>query len=87
MNEQNITENNEVMEVAEEIANSNSGLGFKIIGGVVVAAGLIYGGLKLRKKIKAKKEDEGYTVVEATDDNVVEFEEAKDEKENTKKKK
>lgn len=56
MNEQNIMESNEVLEVAEEIAKTNSGLGWKIVGGVLVAAGAIYGALKLGKRIEAKRE-------------------------------
>ena len=66
MNEENIMENNEVLDVAENVANTGSGLGRKIIVGALLAAGAIYGGLKLKKKIKAKKEaDDQY--VETTD--------------------
>lgn len=81
MNEQNIMENNEVLEVAEEVANNNSGLGWKVIGGVLVLAGTIYGGIKLRKVLKAKKdvqlattESDSYNEVETVD---VEVEEKK----------
>lgn len=58
MNEQNIMENNEVLEVAEDMASTNSGLGWKIIGGALLTVGAIYGGLKLKKKIKTKKKKE-----------------------------
>lgn len=70
MNNENIMENNEVLEVAEEIANTNSGLGWKIVGGVLVLAGTIYGGIKLIKKIRANKEDEAQ-LVETADEEVV----------------
>lgn len=71
MNEQNIMENNEVLEVAEEVTNTNSTSGLKIIGGVLVVAGAIYGGLKLIKKIKAKREE---SVTVASSDDFVEVE-------------
>ena len=73
MENENIMENNEVMEVAENIANSNSGLGWKIIGGVLITAGVIYGGIKLRKKIKTKKEEE-YAECEVNEDCIVDDE-------------
>ena len=47
---------NEVMEVAEEFVPAGSGNGFKIVGGVALLVGAIYGGYKLVTKIKAKKE-------------------------------
>lgn len=81
MNEQNIMENNEVLEVAEEIAKSNSGLGWKIVGGVLVAAGVIYGGLKLKKKIRAKKEED-YVIDDAAEEEIIEDDDFKVTKKN-----
>lgn len=55
MKEENIMEN-EAIETAEEIVSSGSGIGLKVIGGVVAIAGLTYGAYKLYKKHKANKE-------------------------------
>lgn len=86
MNEQNIMENNEVLEVAEEVANNNSGLGWKVIGGVLVLAGTIYGGIKLRKVLKAKK-DVQLATTESDSYNEVETEDVEVEEKKTTKKK
>lgn len=63
MNE-NIMENNEAMEVAEEIVTSKTGLGLKLGVGALLLGGVIYGGMKLYKKIKTKKEDESIVVTD-----------------------
>lgn len=86
MNEQNIMENDEVLEVAEEVANNNSGLGWKVIGGVLVLAGTIYGGIKLRKVLKAKK-DVQLATTESDSSNEVETEDVEVEEKKTTKKK
>ena len=62
MNEQNIMENNEVIEVAEDIVKSGSGIGLKLVGGTLLLGGAIYGGIKLFKKIKAKKTEKDEAV-------------------------
>ena len=62
MNEQNIMENNEVMEVAEDVVTSGSGVGLKLAGGALILGGAIYGGIKLFKKIKAKKAEKDEAV-------------------------
>lgn len=80
MNE-NIMENNETMEVAEEMVTSGTGLGLKLGVGALILGGAIYGGMKLYKKIKAKRED-GIIVVSDEDIEV----ECEDEGKNTKKK-
>ena len=49
MENENIMENNEVMDVAENVVTSGSGTGLKLVGGA------IYVGIKLFKKLKAKK--------------------------------
>lgn len=69
MNEENIKTNEEVneVEVYEDYDEVESGLGWKIIGGVLATAGAIWGGLKLRKMIKAKKEKDTVVVVENTE--------------------
>ena len=86
MNEENIMENNEVLEVEEiEVENTNSGLSWKIIGGALALAGTIYGGLKLRKKIKAKKESEPQ-LVKTTDEEIVDSEDDTSEETGKKKK-
>ena len=51
MNE-NIIENNEVLEAAEDVVST--GTGIKLVGGALIL-GAIYGGIKLFKKLKAKK--------------------------------
>lgn len=85
MNE-NIMENNEAMEAAEEMVTSGSGIGLKLIGGALLLGGAIYGGIKLRKKIKAKKEED-VVVVDAADVSVVEKDVEVEEKKDDKKKK
>lgn len=55
MENENIMENNEVMDVAENVVTSGSGTGLKIVGGALLLGGAIYGGIKLFKKLKAKK--------------------------------
>lgn len=87
MNEQNIMENNEVLEVADDMARSNSGLGWKIIGGALIAAGAIYGGLKLRRKIKAKKEEDKKVVDVADNEQPIVVTECVEVEENEKKNK
>lgn len=67
MNEQNIMENNEVLEVAEEVVDTKSGLGVKILIGALATVGAIYGGMKLKKKLKSKK-DEDVMIVDADED-------------------
>ena len=84
MENENVMENNEVMEVAEEITKTNSGLGLKIIGGVLALGGAIYGGIKLRKKIKAKKE-EACVMYDDTDDENIDYEDVDEEKTKSKK--
>ena len=72
MNEQNIMENNEVIEAAEDVVTSGTGLGLKLGVGALVLGGAIYGGIKLLKKIKSKKAtDED---VEVAEDEVIEIE-------------
>lgn len=56
MNEQVTMSNDEVMEVVEVMPN-NSGNGLRVIGGLAVVGGLIYGGYKLIRKLKSKKSD------------------------------
>lgn len=51
-----IMTNNEVLEVAEEFVDAGSGKGLKLVGGAVLLGGLIFGGYKLIKKLKAKKD-------------------------------
>ncbi len=71
MNNENIMENNEAMETAEEmVITSGSGIGLKLIGGALLLGGAIYGGIKLRKKIKAKKEED--ETIESTDYTIIE---------------
>lgn len=70
--DENIMENDEVSYVEEDVTCENSKTGWKIAGTVLAAIGVIYGGLKLRKKIKAKKEEET-VMVAASDSNVVEI--------------
>ena len=66
MNE-NIMENNEVLEAAEDIVPTGSGTGLKLVGGALILGGAIYGGIKLYKKLKAKKaEKEDVFVAECT---------------------
>lgn len=72
--DENIMENDEVSYVEEDVTCENSKTGWKIAGTVLAAIGVIYGGLKLRKKIKAKKKEEEETVmVAASDSNIVEI--------------
>lgn len=58
MNEENMNMNEEVNEVEEneDYEEVNSGLGWKIIGGILATAGVIWGGLKLKKMIVTKRE-------------------------------
>lgn len=56
MENQEIMTNNEVTEVTEEIMEVSSGNGLKLVGGALIIAGLAYGGYRLIKKLKAKKE-------------------------------
>lgn len=56
MENTSIIVNDEVMEVTEELVPSGSGTGWKLAGGLMLAVGAIYGGYKLLKKFKAKKE-------------------------------
>jgi hypothetical protein len=58
MEEKNIITNEEVVEVAEEFVPASSGNGWKVLGGAVAIAALIYGGRKLWTKIKNKKEQQ-----------------------------
>ena len=78
MENENMMENNEVTEVTENYEESNSGLGWKVIGGALATAGAIWGGLKLRKILKAKKEEKT-AEVEAVEGTVVEPENVEDE--------
>lgn len=73
MNNENIMENNEVLEVAEDMVKTKSISGLKLAGGALVLAGIIYGGYKLVRKIKARKEEDtvestNYIVVDNDDD-------------------
>lgn len=56
MENQEIMTNNEVVEAAEEIVEVGSGSGLKLVGGALIIAGLAYGGYRLIKKLKAKKD-------------------------------
>lgn len=91
MNEENIRTNEEVneVEVMDDYEDVNSGLGWKIIGGVLATAGAIWGGLKLKKMIKARKEKDD-EIIEVTEDcseiEEVENVEIEEEKKNKKKK-
>ena len=58
MNENMEIMENEVMETVEEIAPTGSGNGLKAVGGLLAIVGLAYGGYKLFKHRKAKKEKE-----------------------------
>ena len=83
MNEQNIMENNEVIEAAEEVVTSKSGLGLKLGLGALAIGGVIYGGMKLLKKFRAKKEEDEIIEIsdgEIIDDKNVEVEEKKNDK-------
>ena len=87
MNEQNIMENNEVIGAAEDVVTSRSGLGLKLGLGALAIGGAIYGGRKLLKKLRAKKEEDEIIEVaegEIIDDKNVEVEE--ETKSNKKKK-
>ena len=88
MNEENIKTNEEVneVEVYEDYDEVESGLSWKIIGGVLATAGAIWGGLKLRKMIKAKKEKDTVVVVENTENDDENEVDENVEKKKTKKK-
>lgn len=86
MNEQNIMENNEVLEVAEEVVGTKSGLGVKILIGALATVGAIYGGMKLKKKLKSKK-DEDVIIVDADDNQPIVESESVGIEENEKKNK
>lgn len=59
MKNQEIMENVEVIEMEpEELVSASSGSGLKLVGGVLILVGLAYGGYKLIRKLKAKKEQE-----------------------------
>ena len=78
MNEQNIMENNEVIGAAEDVVTSRSALGLKLGLGALVLGGAIYGGRKLLKKLRDKKEEDKIIEVadgEIIDDKNVEVEE------------
>jgi uncharacterized membrane protein YebE (DUF533 family) len=68
--------NEEVMEVAEEYVPAGSGNCLKIFGGVVALAGLAYGGYRLWKRRKSKKD---MLVVPATECAAESDEECSDE--------
>lgn len=87
MNEQNINTNEEMneVEVIEDYEDTNSGFGLKIIGGVLATAGVIWGGLKLKKMIKAKKEKED-SVTEVIETDVIEDDNVEVEEKKSKKK-
>lgn len=87
MNEQNIMENNEVIEAAEEVITSKSGLGLKLSLGALAIGGVIYGGMKLLKKFRAKKEED--EIVEIAEGEIIEDKnvEIEEETKNSKKKK
>lgn len=89
MENENMIVNDEVTEDYETCENTSSGLGLKVIGGILATAGAIWGGLKLKKILKAKKEEKCVTgeVVEEKiiDDEIVEDE--PNEKTTNKKKK
>lgn len=100
MNEQNITtieENEERDAMTECYEDDNSGLVWKVIGGVLATAGVVLGGMKLKKIIKNKRDKKKYAecdteVAEETKENISENEvehvevEVKEEKKTTKKK-
>lgn len=87
MNEQNIMENNEVIEAAEEVITSKSGLGLKLGLGALAIGGVIYGGMKLLKKFRANKEED--EIVEIAEGEIIEDKnvEVEEETKNSKKKK
>lgn len=59
MKNQEIMENVEVIELEpEELVSASSGSGLKLVGGALILVGLAYGGYKLIRKWKAKKEQE-----------------------------
>lgn len=62
MENENIMENNEVMNAAEDVMTSGTGTGLKLVGGALILGGAIYGGIKLFKKIKAKKAEKDAVV-------------------------
>lgn len=73
MENQNITMNEEVMEVAEELIPERKN-GMKFVGGSLLAvgiAGAIYGGYRLVKKLKSKK-DSKYSEIPEQDEEVYE---------------
>ena len=57
MENENMMVNNEEIEDYENCESTNSGLGLKVIGGILATAGAIWGGLKLKKIIDAKKKE------------------------------
>lgn len=81
-----MTMNNEEFETTEEREDTNSGFGWKLIGGALATAGVIWGGLKLRKKFKAKKESSEDTT-ETVENETVEVTDVEDKKQTGKKKK
>lgn len=87
MNEQNIMENNEVIGTAEDVVTSRSGLGLKLGLGALVLGGAIYGGRKLLKKLRAKKEED--EVIEIADGEIIDDKnvEVEEETKSNKKKK
>lgn len=61
--EENIIVNDEIMETTSEVIESTgSGNGLKVLGGVALIVGLAYGGWRLIKKIKNRKNAEVETV-------------------------
>ena len=86
MNE-NIMENNEVIEAAEEVVTSKSGLGLKLGLGALAIGGVIYGGMKLLKKFRTKKEED--EIIEIAEGEIIEDKnvEVEEETKNSKKKK
>lgn len=77
MENQEIMTNNEVVEVAEEVIEAGFGNGLKLVGGTLIIAGLAYGGYRLFKKLKSKKDaaklDEAVDYVDVECDVVDEF--------------
>ena len=68
MENENMMENYEVTEVTEDCEDTNSGLGLKVIGGILATGGLVWGGLKLKKILKARKEEKCNTIIESNEE-------------------
>ena len=71
MENENMMENYEVTEVTEDCEDTNSGRGLKVIGGILATAatgGLVWCGLKLKKILKARKEEKCNAIIESNEE-------------------